>query len=147
MPIWKVNFSPRFFLQLSFLPYCRVTAGYNVLTRIIEWTCTEKFLIEWFQNVYKFVIVDYFWTSQSCLLSSNWFFKCRHQFIDKPIIIIEPAVPNTLLLGLGLKLYSSNMQGMLNEVVINSCRIFLKKSFAGEVVQRLLSKHILPPFC
>ena len=93
------------------------------------------------------MIVDYFWTSQSFFLSSNWFFECRHQFIDKPIIIVEPAVPSTLLLGLGSKLYPSNMQGMLNEDVINSCRIFLKKGFAGKVVQRLLSKHILPPFC
>ena len=93
------------------------------------------------------MIVDYFWTSQSFFLSSNWFFECRHQFIDKPIIIIEPAVPSTLLLGLGSKLYPSNMQGMLNEDVINSCRIFLKKGFAGKVVQRLLSKHILLPFC
>ena len=93
------------------------------------------------------IIVDYFWTSQSCFLLSNWFFKCRHQFIDKPIIIIEPAVPSALLLGLGLKLYPSNMQGMLNKDVIDSCRIFLKKGSAGEVIQRLLSKHILPPFC
>ena len=23
VPIWTVNFSPRLFLQLSFLPYCR----------------------------------------------------------------------------------------------------------------------------
>ena len=93
------------------------------------------------------MIVDYFWTSQSFFLSPNWFFECRHQFIYKPIIIIEPAVPSTLLLGLGSKLYPSNMQGMLNEDVINSCRIFIKKGFAGKVVQRLLSKHILPPFC
>ena len=93
------------------------------------------------------MIVDYFWTSQSCFLSSNWFFECRHPFIDKPINIIEPAVPSTLLLGLGSKLYPSDMQGMLNKDVINSCRIFLKKGSASKEVQRLQSKHILPPFC
>ena len=59
-------------------------------------------------NVYKFMIVDYFWTSQSFFLLPNWFFECRHQFIYKPIIIVEPAVPSTLL-GLGSKLYPSNM--------------------------------------
>ena len=29
--------------------------------------------------------------------------------VHKPMLITEPAVPNALLLGLGLKLYPSNM--------------------------------------
>ena len=41
------------------------------------------------------------------------FFEREHPFIDKPIAITEPAVPQ--LLGLGSKLYPSNMQFMLNK--------------------------------
>ena len=45
-----------------------------------------------------------------CFLSSNWVFVCEHPKIDKPMFITEPAVPS-----LGLKLYPSNMQRMLNK--------------------------------
>ena len=55
------------------------------------------------------------WTSQSCCLSSIWFSKCEHLFIDKPMVITESA----LLLNMGLKLQSSNKQhatcNMLNK--------------------------------
>ena len=37
------------------------------------------------------------------------FFKCEHPFINKMMIITEPAVASTWLLGLGWKLYCSNM--------------------------------------
>ena len=43
---------------------------------------------------------SHFWTSQSCSVSSNWFSKCKHLFIDKPMITTEPA----LLLNPGSKL-------------------------------------------
>ena len=43
-------------------------------------------------------------------LLSNWFFKCEHSFIDKPMVITEPVVPSARLLGIGSKLYLSNMQ-------------------------------------
>ena len=43
-------------------------------------------------------------------LLSNWFFECEHSFIDKPTVITEPVVPSARLLGIGSKLYLSNMQ-------------------------------------
>ena len=43
------------------------------------------------------------------------FFKWKHPFIVKLMGITEPAVPSTQLLGLGLKLYPSNMHCMLNK--------------------------------
>ena len=49
-----------------------------------------------------------FWTSQSCSLSSNWL--CEH-----PLIITKPALASARLLGLGSKLYPSNMPRMLNK--------------------------------
>ena len=54
-------------------------------------------------------------TSQPCSLSSNFFFLVRASFIEKPIVISEPAVASTRLLGLGSKLYPSNMPRMLNK--------------------------------
>ena len=54
-------------------------------------------------------------TSQSCFLSSNWFFECEHLFIDKPMVITEPVAVGVLVLGLGSKLYPSNMPRMLNK--------------------------------
>ena len=42
-------------------------------------------------------------------------FECEHPFIDKPMVITEPAVPSAQLLGLDSKLYPSNMQRMLNK--------------------------------
>ena len=41
------------------------------------------------------------WTSQSCFLSSNWFYECVHPFIDKPMVITEPTVqlyPSNILM-------------------------------------------------
>ena len=46
-------------------------------------------------------------------LLSNLFFECKHPIIDKSIVITEPAVPSTRLLG--WKLYPTNMQSMLNK--------------------------------
>ena len=43
------------------------------------------------------------------------FFKPEHPFIDKPMIITEPAVPSAQLLGLGSRQYPSNMQRMLKK--------------------------------
>ena len=47
----------------------------------------------------------YFRISQSCSLSSNWFFEWEHLFIDNPMV----TVPSAWLLGLGSKLYPSNV--------------------------------------
>ena len=43
------------------------------------------------------------------------FFGCEPLFIDKPVVITEPAVAGAWLLGLGSKLYPSNIQRMLNK--------------------------------
>ena len=56
----------------------------------------------------------YFWASQSCFISSNCFFKREHLFIDKLMVITKLSVPTAQLLGLGSKLYPSNIQRMLN---------------------------------
>ena len=43
------------------------------------------------------------------------FFEYEHTFIDNPRVTTEPAVPSARLLGLGSKLYPSNMLRMLNK--------------------------------
>ena len=40
---------------------------------------------------------------------------CEHRFVDKPIVTTEPSLPSVRLLGLGSKLYPSNIQRMLNK--------------------------------
>ena len=42
------------------------------------------------------------------------FFVCELLLIDKPMVTSEPAVTSAQLLGLGSKLYHSNMQQILN---------------------------------
>ena len=44
-----------------------------------------------------------------------WFSEYKHPFIDKPMAMTEPDVSSKRLLGLGLKLYHSNMPRMLNK--------------------------------
>ena len=48
------------------------------------------------------------------LACQTGFFECEHPFIDKLMVIIEPAVAGTRLLDLGSKLYPSNMPRVLN---------------------------------
>ena len=74
------------------------------------------------------------WASQSCFLLSNWFFECEHLFIGKPMVITKPAVPRARLLGLGSKLYPSNMQRILNKDLIR-----FKQSHSQKVTRRLCS--------
>ena len=49
------------------------------------------------------------------LVKLFFFFVCELLLIDKPMVTSEPAVTSAQLLGLGSKLYHSNMQHMLNE--------------------------------
>ena len=56
-----------------------------------------------------------FWTSQFCIPSSNWVFECKHLPIDKLMFTTEPTVSTARILGLGLKLYPSNMQCKLKK--------------------------------
>ena len=42
-------------------------------------------------------------------------FECEHSFIDKPMVITEPAVASTELLGLSSKLRPSDRSRMLNK--------------------------------
>ena len=41
-------------------------------------------------------------------------FECKHLFIDKPMVITKPAVPNARL-GLGSKLYPAKMLRLVNK--------------------------------
>ena len=50
----------------------------------------------------------------------NWFFECEHLFIDKPMVITEPVAVGVRVLGLGSKLYPSNLQCMLNKDLTRS---------------------------
>ena len=50
-------------------------------------------------------------TSQSCFPVLNWFYECEHRFVNKPMVIAEPTVPSVRLLGLGSRLYPSNLEG------------------------------------
>ena len=49
------------------------------------------------------------------LVKLFFFFVCELLLIDKPMVTSEPAVTSAQLLGLGSKLYHSNMQHMLNK--------------------------------
>ena len=48
------------------------------------------------------------------LVNLFFFFVCELLLIDKPMVTSEPAVTSAQLLGLGSKLYHSNMQQILN---------------------------------
>ena len=48
------------------------------------------------------------------------FFECEHLFIDKPMVITEPAAVGVRVLGLGSKLYPSNMPRMLKKDLTRS---------------------------
>ena len=50
----------------------------------------------------------------------NWFFEWEHLFIDKPMVITEPVAVGVRVLGLGSKLYPSNLQRMLNKDLTRS---------------------------
>ena len=43
------------------------------------------------------------------------FLECEHLFIDEPMLRTKPPVASTRLLGLGSKLYPSQMPSMLNK--------------------------------
>ena len=42
-------------------------------------------------------------------------YECEHRFVNKPMVIAEPTVPSVRLLGLGSRLYPSNMPRMRNK--------------------------------
>ena len=42
-------------------------------------------------------------------------YECEHRFVNKPMVIAEPTVPSARLLGLGSRLYPSNMPRMPNK--------------------------------
>ena len=61
---------------------------------------------------------------------SVFFFNCKHLFIDKPIVIVEPAVASTQLLGVGWKLYPT-------KILLDSCRVFLEYTKIEKAKERL----------
>ena len=60
-----------------------------------------------------------FWTSKSCFFVKP-VFDCEHPFFVKRVVMTEPAVPSVRILGLSLKLYPSNKQRMLNNILLYS---------------------------
>ena len=48
----------------------------------------------------------------------------EHPFIDKPMFITEPVVPSEWILGRGSKLYTRNMQRMLNRDLVRFMQFF-----------------------
>lgn len=54
------------------------------------------------------------------------FFECEHPFIDKPMVITEPAVTSSQLLGLGLKLFLAICLACSTKTLVDSCRVFLE---------------------
>ena len=61
---------------------------------------------------------------------SVFLFNCKHLFIDKPIVIVEPAVASTQLLGVGWKLYPT-------KILLDSCRVFLEYTKIEKAKERL----------
>lgn len=56
------------------------------------------------------------------LKKSNWLFDCKRLFIDKQVIITDPAVPlGTRLLNLNSKLFPGNIQRALNKTLTRLC--------------------------
>jgi len=65
------------------------------------------------------------------------FFECEHPVIDKPMVITEPAVVSARLLGLGWKLYPSNMPGKLNEDITGFMQSFVSRAKIEQAKERL----------
>ena len=80
---------------------------------LLEWG-DEKVTVRITSNLWSRRSLN-FWTSQSCFPRQTGFIECEHPFIDKPMVINEPAVASAWFLGLGPKLYLSNMPHMLNK--------------------------------
>ena len=55
-------------------------------------------------------------------------FECEHPLIDKPIFIVEPAVPSAELSRLRSILYPSKMSRMLNKILLDSCRVLQNRA-------------------
>ena len=70
-----------------------------------------------------------------------FFLECEHRFIDKLIAITEPAVASRRLLGLGSKLYPSNMGRMLNKGLI-----WFMQSFSSIFFSHPASRASFCPF-
>ena len=64
-----------------------------------------------------------FWTSQSCSLSSNWFFECENPLIDKPMVIKEPAVASAWLLGWDRNYILATCRACSAKILLDSCRV------------------------
>ena len=72
------------------------------------------------------------------------FFECKHPFVDKPMVITEPAIASARLLSLGSKLYPTSILRMPNKEltrfmqslfrVLSNQAIERKTLLAGKVV-------------
>lgn len=92
---------------------------------LLEWGGRKEALPESSQafEVTEAELMDY----STCSPSSNLFSECEHLFIDNMIVFTEPAVSRAwLLLRRGCEPDPSNKQCMLNKIVLDSYRVFLK---------------------
>ena len=88
---------------------------------LLEWGGRKEALPESSQafEVTEAELMDY----STCFVFS----ECEHPFIDNPMVFTEPAVSRAWLLKRpGFEPYPSNKRCMLNKIVIDSCRVFLK---------------------
>ena len=92
---------------------------------LLEWGGRKEALPESSQafEVTEAELMDY----STCSPSSNLFSECEHLFVDNMIVFTEPAVSRAwLLLRPGCEPDPSNKQCMLNKIVLDSYRVFLK---------------------
>ena len=80
-----------------------------------------------------------FWTSQSCFLSSNWFFNASIHLLIKLLGITEPAVPSAWLLGLDWKLYPSKKQHSIHAAFLEGMQYWSSKRQKGSAGRLKLS--------
>ena len=90
----------------------RVTTPCEQSPFLSPWGRTRKGGSAWIASSLWSCRSPKFWTL--ALSRQTGCFEHEHSFIDKLMIIIEPTVPSTRLLGLSLKLYRSNMKCTLN---------------------------------
>ena len=66
-----------------------------------------------------------FWGSQSFFLFLKLFFENEHPFNVKPLVIAEPAVANTRILGLGSNILAT-YRACSTDILLDSSTVFLE---------------------
>ena len=80
-----------------------------------------------------------FWTGQSYLLSSNCFFSHEHSCINITMIITEPAVPDTRLLGFCiLATCSASSTKFLLDFIVDPRPLFFNRLLTTQNIQEIV---------